>query len=136
MSEKVKKKKTRRSEAKRPNLNHKYMPKNRREYVDFDYLDKLSEEELDLLDSFSAEYYGASVKGKDRLHENKFHNTEELKKSVTDANNARNRDLYGIAKASNLVHDDPRPENDTTVNNPDLFEDAMIAELDKKLGNE
>ena len=116
------------------------MPKNRREYVDYDYIDDLPDDLKKYMDEFSAEFYGASVKGSKELHKNRFHNTEDLKKSVTDANNARNRDMYGIAKVSNLVHDinpeKKHPDNDTKISMFELFEDAAIAEIDRKYGKE
>ncbi len=128
------KKKTKRSETKYPALDPKLNPRVRQEYIDFDYVDQLSEEEKEWLNAFSEEYHCASLHKNSEVHKNRFHNTLELKKSASDANNDRNRCTYSIAKASGLVSDDNRPENDNKLSNASLFEDAMIAELDKKLG--
>lgn len=57
-------------------------------------MDQLSEKELDWLDKFSAEYYGASFQkdGSD------IQDYETYGKDSNDRNNARNRDLYGSLK--------------------------------------
>jgi hypothetical protein len=66
--------------------------KNARSFVDFDYLDKLSPEELKWLDQFSQEFYQSRFK--------KFrpdldlHHTQELRRAVYRANNERNRDVW------------------------------------------
>ena len=108
------------------------MPKNRREFVDYDYIDSLPEELKDWMDRFTAEYYGASVKGKDRLKENEFHNTEELKKSVTDANNARNRDIYAIKKVSNLLDTGDWENIVESKSTPINIEDHLIKKIDSE----
>jgi len=64
--------------------------RNAREFVDFNYLDKLSEEELDWLDKFSREYYQASFKNTD---EDK-HGTQEQRRDVYRNNNYRNNDIW------------------------------------------
>lgn len=124
------KKKTRRSKVKNAALDPRYSPKIRRELLDMDYIDQLSEEDKAWLNKFTEEYVEANLDFKNL--ENNLHNTPELKKDCTDRNNARNRCIYGIAKASNRVMDDPRSENDTSLNNPELSEEALIAFIDKK----
>lgn len=59
-------------------------------FTDFDYLEKLSEEELDFLNDFCREYYSAHFK-KDG---ESLHKTDEEKRDCYGANNARNRDMW------------------------------------------
>lgn len=70
--------------------------------MDQDYIKELSDEEKEFLNKFNEEYYGAVLDYED-LSKN-FHNTKELKKDCTDRNNARNRCMYGIAKAQNKIN--------------------------------
>lgn len=59
-------------------------------HVDFDYLNKLSEEELDWLNDFCREYYSAHFK---KNGEN-LHKTDEEKRELYGANNSRDRDMF------------------------------------------
>ncbi len=62
-----------------------------RGFVDFDYLDKLTEEEMRWLEKFSQEYYRAYFKndGTD------FHPPKTAERTECyGANNARNRDMW------------------------------------------
>lgn len=61
-----------------------------REFVDFDYLDKLSKAELDFLEKFSREYYQATFKNTHR----DLHNRQAARRDVYGANNARRRDMW------------------------------------------
>lgn len=100
--------KKRRSQVKNPALIKKYNHRIRQEYLDFDYLDKLSEEELAWLNKFSEEFNNdnyITVEG--QLDENghkildptkNLHQTQEHKRSLDSANNARNRCIYGQLK--------------------------------------
>jgi hypothetical protein len=93
-----KKNTTRRSRHKFASLDPRFNLKSRAELLDFDYLHKLSEKEKEWLAKFSEEYISASFNTKSprkNLHKNKA-----LRKSVYDANNARNRDILTRAKAS------------------------------------
>lgn len=71
----------------------------RKELLDQDYIDKLSEKEKQWLSNFMLEYVQADFKhpGK-RLHKTKKH-----VKSVYDANNARNRDALAITKSNGML---------------------------------
>ena len=64
--------------------------KNRNEYSDFDYLHKLCESDLSFLKKFHREYNNADFK-----HENPIIDIDK-RKNEYDANNSRNRDLFGI----------------------------------------
>jgi len=73
--------------------------KTRTELLDYDYLDKLSPEELAWLNKFTEEYVHASLdtaRPKKNLHKNKA-----LRKDCYDRNNSRNRDILTRQKAQN-----------------------------------
>lgn len=92
-------KNNRRSRAPYPGLNKNLNLNNRREALEIDYEDKLSHEEKVWLSNFNREYVGG-----DFTHEGEnLHKTPELVKSVYDANNARNRDRYGVSKLHNML---------------------------------
>lgn len=78
----------------------------------------MSESELDWLDKFSSEYYGASFQ-KDG---NDIQDYKTYGKDSNDRNNARNRDLYGHLKnkgnkfgKGKLVHYHDEHDSDTYV---------------------
>lgn len=69
------------------------------DFIDFDYIKKLSPEDRDYLLTFIDEYYcGAGVK-KDSLHIEKL--GEGIKKSLNKDNNTRTTDLFNWAKQGN-----------------------------------
>jgi hypothetical protein len=128
-----KKKKTRRSEVKYPALDSSYMPKVRQEYFDLDYLDQLNDEEKEWMNKFMNEELNASFKNDDT----DLAQTKEEKRKAYSKNNARNRCLYGVTKANGLMEnaDLTTVYKDQDVDNTKrLVEDAMIAEIDKKYG--
>lgn len=65
--------------------------RNRIEYADYDYIDKLSPEDLIWLKGFNREYYNADFK-------HSFKKLIKKKKNSYNDNNARNRCLYGNYK--------------------------------------
>jgi len=89
--------------------------KNRNEYSDFDYLDKLNKDELAFLKKFHREYNNADFK-----HSNPLIEIEE-RKPLYDANNARNRDLYGVKLVCGQLYE---------------FDENLEDELNKKQINE
>lgn len=131
MPKRTKKKHTRRQKAKYPALDPVYNPKNRRESIDFDYLDQLSVEELEWLNKFMEEHNGANLDYKNL--KNNLHNTKELKKDCTDRVNARNRCLYTIAKINGRLTNEDLPESDIEVGPSDLYEEYLIAKIDGDL---
>lgn len=121
------KKKTPRSKVKYPALNPKYNLKTRTDLLDYDYIDKLSEEEKQWLNDFSSEYINANVGKQSEPEKNRFHNTQELVKDRQDANNARNRCVYTRAKAMGNVIDpvfDREPSKD--------YEEEIINQIDEE----
>ena len=92
-----------RKKSKYPNLNPKLNLSSRKEEVEdvASYVDQLNDEEKTWLNKFMGEYVGASLDFKNL--ENNLHNTQELKKSCTDRNNARNRCIHSRAKTSGML---------------------------------
>jgi len=66
----------------------------RNEYSDFDYVDKLSPEDLEFLKAFNREYYNADFK---HVYK-KLHKKKKDRKACYSLNNSRNRDLYSLSK--------------------------------------
>jgi hypothetical protein len=94
----------------------------RREYDDCDYTENLERDDLHWLKRFHREYLNADFSTGQPLH--------ITRKICYDANNARNRDLYSIAKCTgNLLLCDPIPYFQFNTN-PDLYEDHLIAQID------
>jgi|CXWL01.1.fsa_nt_gi hypothetical protein len=128
MSRKTKK---RRDQVEYPALNPSYAPKNRKEVQDIDYFDKLNDEEKKWMNKFLEEYVGADLDFKNL--KNNLHNTKKLKKDCTDRNNARNRDMFGFAKANNrIVGDDQIQDYHFNSANPVITEDSLIAFIDNR----
>lgn len=106
--EKQQKKQSKRSKTKYPNLKPELNLKTRASLIDYDYLDKLNDEEKKFLDKFTAEFIGASFKKEPKRKKgpgrpkksNNLHETKADKKKCYDANNARNRDILTRAQAS------------------------------------
>jgi hypothetical protein len=90
--------KNKREKTKYPALKPELNLKSRYELIDYDYIDKLKEEEKSWLNKFTEEYVNASLDSKNL--KNNFHNTDQLKKDCYRRNNARNRDILTRAKAS------------------------------------
>lgn len=137
-------KKSKRSRVKNPGLKKQYNSKVKQEYIDYDYVDKLSPEEAEWLNKFSEEYIGAKLNHHDALHD-----TPELRKDCFDRNNARQRCIYGNSKAKNAVYtptkhnvgvnnetNDVSNYNDIMINKQqhmaDNIEDHMIDYIDIK----
>ncbi len=87
--------KTKRSKAKNPALVPGLNSRVRQEYLDYDYLDQLSPDELAWLNKFTEESNNASFKndGTDLITD------PVTRKAIYDNNNARNRCLYGQIKS-------------------------------------
>lgn len=135
-----------RNKIKNPNLIKKYNSRVRQEYIDMDYLDQLSEEDLAWMNQFMGEYNNASFNN----DETDLDQSIEGKKASYDRNNARNRCLFGQVKSKvantnllnyenvvNMVEEEmARDINPANVENAyiDFLDskqvDAMLAEYD------
>lgn len=71
----------------------------RNDYADYDYLDKLNEDEMMFLRAFHREYVNADFK---HPYE-KIYTSKEEKRVIYGLNNSRNRDLYNILKQTFML---------------------------------
>lgn len=122
---KDKKKPTRRSAAKFPALQPQLNLKRRYELIDYDYLDKLSDKEKKWLNDFTEEWVNAKTK------DARFHKSKKARKLCHDRNNASNRCIWTLAKASGKNANLDTLEPDEAI----AEEDKLIEELDKKYQN-
>jgi hypothetical protein len=123
----MKKRQSKRSNTKHPDLTPELNLKTRSDLLDQDYIHKLSPDEKDWLNKFNSEYIGDNL---DREKPKKnFHNTKKLIKDCGDRNNARNRDILTRAKASNQLTDYEELYEEPDSND---YENDIIEELDKK----
>lgn len=124
-----KKPKNRREREKYPALKPELNLKTRYELIDYDYLHKLNEEELEYLNQFTDESVNSNLNRKN-LNKN-LHNTKALKKDCDRMNNARNRCVYTRAKASGnytSIDEMDHLKNDYCItDNP---EDDLINKID------
>lgn len=108
------------------NISPKTVRPSLREYVDFDYINKLSDEEKAWLDEFSRGYYMADLK------KSTIFTDPEEKKELFRANNARTRDVYNKQRRSELKASGEMSDGLVDYD----FEDRMIAKLDGELPHE
>lgn len=135
MPKKVKKRK----KVKYPSLTPRLNSRVRQEYMDYDYVDQLSDDEKQFLEDFNKEYYQASVgRQKDEGKDNRFTKGKEAVKQAQHDNNKRNSDLYGqirnkVSRTKLLNYDDVLNMVEDELSrevNPEYLEDAMIDYLD------
>jgi len=122
------KKKTSRKNKKFAALDPIYTPKVRKEYLDMDYIDKLSEKEKTWLNKFMEESLNASFEKDNRKNIIK---SKVERKKIYNENNARNRCMYSIAKSARrldeYIYEDQEEKNESL--SP---EDALIEYIDNK----
>lgn len=104
----MKKKKNRRNSTKYPALNPGLNLKTRKDLIDYDYLDQLSEKEKDWLNRFTEEYTNARF-------DHKGKKIQKERKDSYDRNNARNRDILTRIKAEGKL----KPTE--TINEKDIL---------------
>lgn len=107
------KNKSKRSEAKYPALTPDLNLRGRSDLIDYDYIDKLTDDEKAWLNKFTEEYVNTTL---DRHNlENNLHNTEKLKQDCDARSNARRRDVMVKSKLTKQL---------------DYLEDLYIKELE------
>lgn len=143
---KVKKKKTVVFKKKEPRfkaLSKSKAIKTRKDLLDYDpeylhTLEKNHPKAFNYLAQFTDEYVHANIKkiptkkGKKKVAPGYLHKTNELAKTVTDANNHRNNDVYGVTKANSLLThlSDRLEESGWYVYNTDLAQESIAAKID------
>lgn len=127
------KKRTRRAKSKFPALKKKYTLKIRQDLLDYDYIDKLSDEEKAYLNQFTEEWLNASfVKTKSGNYSSKnLHKTQAQRREAYSRNNRRNNDVYSIAKTSNKLGDSREVVRELESHSKNV-EDDLIDILDIK----
>lgn len=119
------------------------MPKVRREFLDYDpeylkFLKKHHPEEYRYLAQFVDEWVGANIrksKKTGKVLPGHLHLSKELAKERYDANNKRNNDVFGVARANNLANDvvtELQKNDGWYITNSDLTEDAVIAQIENQ----
>lgn len=124
--------KNRRNNTKFPALKPHLNLRTRYELIDYDYINKLSDEEKEWLNKFTEEYVNDNL-DREKLRNN-LHKTKKLKKDCDDRNNARNRDILTRVKAYGHVDNiDELKESDIINEN---FEDELIKKIElERLNN-
>lgn len=99
--------------------------------MDYDYLDKLSDKELEWLNNFTEEYVHANLTHKGK----KLHKTKKLRLDCYNRNNARNRCIWTRAKAAGKTVDlDPKfREGGLDVDEVEGNEDAHLISKARKM---
>lgn len=136
-------KKKKRDSEKYPALNPRLNSKTKQSYIDYDYVDKLSEKDKDWLNRFSGEYYSGnfkkevgSVRGDGKYLSDAIHSTDAAtRKDCYDRNNWNNADFMSVAKAKGEAMLTEKLEeivDDNTYAELNDFETVMIHLLDIK----
>lgn len=126
----ARKPKTKRDRKKNPGLDKHLFSRVKQEYHDYDYVDKLSDKDKEWLSTFTEEYLGARLNHKKK----KLHRTKKMKRDCFNRNNARQRDTYSIARATNalLYAEGPVSPVDTGLTEDDIIE-LLDAEKEREL---
>jgi hypothetical protein len=95
------KKNNKRNLTKYPALDPKVNLKSRTELLDYDYLNKLDEKELEWLNKFTEEYVHANLNTKEP--KKNLHRTKKMRIDCYNRNNSRNRDVLTKGKISNKL---------------------------------
>lgn len=95
-----------RKKTKNPELQPKMHLKIRQELVDYDYVNKLSEEEKAWLNRFTKEWVSASFEKSTTGNRHSVKNLnkgEKARQEIYTNNNKRNNDAYGVSKINNSI---------------------------------
>lgn len=130
---------SKRSKSKHPNLTKNLNTKVRQELIDYDYIDKLSDEEKAWLNQFTGEYLGGNFKKtKSGKYSNKnLHKGQKMRKDCYDRNNWRNNDIYSVTKGNDMLKDELQMtdylEALSGSRNPEDVEEKLIESIDLDL---
>lgn len=84
-------------------LNPNYQPASRRDLIDYDYLEQLSEDELEFLNKFTAENISANFKD---IPSSRLVN-DSIKKQVFKENYRRNADIMAQSRSKKSIDEIP-----------------------------
>ena len=122
------KRKSKRSQTKYPGLDPKVNRGNVRDVIDFDYIDKLSEEEKAFLDKFSTEYYTADFRPT-KTRRTPLHKGKKARRKIYKTNNDRNSDTTSyLWNYGALGSYEDLTDSDLKSRSP---EEALIAVIDR-----
>lgn len=130
---KKKSKKTRRKQTKYPGLVKSVNRRVIREYMDQDYIDKLSPEEKQWLSNFNEEWLSANFD-----HEGEtLHKSKKDQLEIYNRNNARNRDQVSILKQFGHINNTKNlaktyEATQEKVLEKNHVEDSMVALIDEQ----
>lgn len=131
---------TKKRRPKNAALNPHYNSKIKQEFIDYDYLDKLTPELKDFLAGFTEETINARFNHSNiKVHKK---NRKKVKKQSYDANNARNRDAFSVYNTSNKMmrldgakndgSSETNKRKDSSLLNVKSPEDSIIKLIDLK----
>lgn len=123
--------KKKRDGRKYPGFDKGVNSRTRWEYLDQDYIDKLSPKDKKYLSDFMCEWMSGNFQ-----HEGKkLHKTGQEKRDCYNRNNARNRDVYAIKKATGYLApiEDHAQALESKHISKDSNEDALIDLIDSTL---
>lgn len=129
-AKKTKKKTPRRNNLQYPGLEKSVTKRVAREYLDQDYIDKLSDKDKQWLSNFNEEWLSANFNHQGKV----LHKSKEKKREIYNRNNARNRDTMSILKQRGHIvqPNDLAVEADSIAptNEKNHVEDAVIDRID------
>ena len=136
-------KKNKRASKKFPALDPRVNSRTKQQYIDYDYLDKLTQDEKEWLNRFSGEYYSGdfkkesgSVRGDGKYLKDCIHPTDAAtRKECYDRNNHNNMDYFSVAKAKGEMlypTDMIEAVDETTYAEINEFERLMESAIDQE----
>lgn len=136
-------KRKKRDSKKYPALDPRVNSRTKQHLIDYDYLDKLTQSEMEWLNRFSGEYYSGdfkkepgSVKGDGKYLKDCIHDATNaaVRKDCYDRNNHNNMDYISVAKAKGEIiyphYDMTNYVDENTYAELNDFETLMVELLD------
>lgn len=120
---------SKRSKAKLPALEKRLYSRIKQEYFDLDYINKLSPKQQQWLNKFMNEHLNANMNST----ATNLHRSKKMKRACYSANNARNRDVYSIAKATGRVDHNVQADQSSQVKDLYSIAEALNINLDDEL---
>ena len=101
-----------RKKRKNPLAKSNHRP-SRRDFIDYDYIHKLNDEEIEMLKKFTDEYYGGYGFNKDEKgnYVNNVHESTEMRRECYRRNKRQRLDLFSYVKHGNRLASQEELEN-------------------------